>query len=706
MASTKDFSLQPGRNCWKKSACDAFGLLLNGEEYYRAARHAMLQARKRILLLAWEFHSQAKLVFEDTDDDLPVELGPFLDALLERNEALEIYILVWDFSLIYTLEREWKMFSYWLRHPHPRLHFKSDSSAPGGASHHQKLLSVDDSVVFCGGMDISISRWDTSRHLIEDERRVKPDGQPYDPYHDANAVLTGKAAGDLVQLAVDRWKYATGETLDPIPAGDADAIWPAGVDKLFEGIEVGCSRIFASSKEDFSQIEQLHLDLFSSARKLIYIENQYFSSNNLTEVLIEQLEKEEGPEIVILLPKTSSGWLVESTVGLMRDRLLEKLEEADHHDRLRVYAPLVENDQGDRKAVYLHAKLTIVDDRIFKVGSANLSNRSMKVDSECDLTLVFDKPDTRIRRIRQRMLGMHQGMSPGEWAEIEENHSGVVEALDKTEPQSGRQFLEPYKYGCDSEVKRQLADSQLLDPDDPIDPTYWLEKAVGKEERTFVWKRIVSIVASVLVALLLGFAVVWGWGEILGREQAITWLSLFKESLWAPLWVFFIFVLGGTLGVPLNFMLITSTLVMGSRISILSGVSGAIVSAVAGFYLGRLLGKPLVEKLGSGTVDKISQKLGERSFRSVAFIRLIPIAPFFLINLFAGASQLRFKHYFWGTVLGMTPGMCGVIFLANRAEAAMRRPGWDTILVFVLAMAVLLGGVMYLKKVLYPRKRP
>ncbi|MCB1119943.1 MAG: VTT domain-containing protein [Verrucomicrobiae bacterium] len=678
------------------------GLFLSGEEYYKSARYAMLQAQKRIVLLAWEFHSQVKLVFEDTEDGLPVEMGPFLNALLDRNEELEIYILVWDYSLIYMMEREWKIFSDWLKHPHPRLHFESDRTAPSGASHHQKVLSVDDCVVFCGGMDISISRWDTTRHLFEDKRRVNPDGESYDPYHDASAVLTGEAADDLVKMVHQRWEYATGETLKPVSTGDVNAIWPPEADKLFENVEVGCSRIFASPKEDPSQIEQLHLDLFSSARKLIYMENQYFSSNKITESLIEQLQKEDGPEVVILLPKTTSGWLVESTVGLLRDRLLEKLEEADRYDRLRVYAPMTANDKGDRKEVYVHAKLTVVDDRIFKVGSANLSNRSMKVDSECDLTIAFEDEDDRIRAIRHRLLSMHSGIDVEEWAKIEANHSSLVDALDQAPVESGRQLLEPYHYGCESEVKRRLADTQLLDPDDPIDPKYWLKKVISKEERPFVWRRILSIVVSVAVALFVGFAIVWGWKEILGPDKAVAWLNQFEESLWAPFWILLIFVLGGTLGVPLNFMLITTALVMGSRIAVISGVSGALISAMAGFYVGRLLGQPLVEKFGTESVNKLNEKLGERSFRSVAFIRLIPVAPFFLFNLFAGASQLRFKHYFWGTLLGMTPGMCAVVFLANRAEAAVRHPGWGTILVFVSLLVLLFAGVRYLKNVLYP----
>ncbi len=359
---------------------------------------------------------------------------------------------------------------------------------------------------------------------------------------------------------------------------------------------------------------------------------------------------------------------------------------------------MVQNDQGESKGVYVHSKLTIVDDRILKIGSSNLSNRSMKVDSEVDLTLEFTKADKTVRRIRHDLLAMHLGMSVEDWASLESKHTGLVSALDEVRNQKNRQYLQAYEYGCDSDLQRKLADTQLLDPDDPIDPQYWIKKVLEKEERPIVWKRVLSVLASLGLALLIGFGVVWLWGEVWGREEAVAWLTAMKESFWTPLWVFLLFVIGGILGIPLNFLFITTTLVMGTAMAILAGISGAIVSALGGFLVGRVLGKPLLKKFNSDTIERLSRKLGERSYRSVAVVRLIPIAPFFIINLFAGASHLSFRQYTGGTLLGMIPGMFAVIFLANRAEAVVREPSWDTVAVFAGLLLLIVLGVRFLRK--------
>lgn len=701
MPDTMEKVLNIDRNCSRKVRSDAVGILVDGEDYFSAAREAMKQARERIILVAWEFHSQTQLVHGDTDDGLPTEVGPFLNALLSKTEKLEMYILVWDYSLIYLQEREWKIFSQWLREPHPRLHLVSDQTAPTGASHHQKILCIDDSLAFSGGMDISISRWDSHEHLVEDARRVNPDGKAYEPYHDVHTLVVGEAADALCEVAYGRWEHATGQRLTSIEGRHYEELWPKSVPKVFEDVEIGLSLIYASPKEDLSQMDKLHLDLFEAAQEFIFIENQYFSSSTLAEALQKQLRKQDGPEVIVLLPKTTSGWMVESTVGLLRDRLLERLEEADEYDRLRVLTPMTRNDDGRDTSVYIHAKVVVIDDKILKIGSSNLSNRSMKVDSECDLTLEFTEVDSRVRGFRRRLLAMHQSLSVDEWTEREEKADGLVGALDERST-DGFRWLEDYVYGCDSDIKRRLADTQLLDPDDPIDPSYWLNKSLNKEDRPFVWKRVVSVTASLTFALALVFGLVWGWGEFLGHEETIEWINQLKQYTWAPLLIFSIVAIGGSVGVPLNILLVASVVVMGTGIATVCGIGGGLLGSVIGFYAGRLLGQPLLDKLGSDLVEKVSHKLGERSYKSVALVRLVPVAPFFLINLLAGASRLEFKPYFVGSVLGMVPGMIAVIFLADRAGAVARHPDWGTVGLFITALAVLIGGLVYLKKLLKP----
>src|SRR3546814_3269012 len=102
-----------------------------------------------------------------------------------------------------------------------------------------------------------------------------------------------------------------------------------------------------------------------------------------SDVCSSDLDEDNPPEFVMVMPKTADGWLEQMAMDAARVELVRAIAKARHGDRLRIYVPHTE--QGD--PIYVHAKTAIVDDRLIRVGSANLNNRSMGLDSECDVTI-------------------------------------------------------------------------------------------------------------------------------------------------------------------------------------------------------------------------------------------------------------------------------------------------------------------------------
>ena len=119
------------------------------------------------------------------------------------------------------------------------------------------------------------------------------------------------------------------------------------------------------------------------ARHLIYIESQYCASQRIAEALVERLQEKAGPEIVIVNPESANGWLEEEVMGAARALVVDMLRNADHENRFRLYFPVA----ADSTPIYVHAKIMVIDDRLLKVGSSNLNNRSMGFDTECDLAI-------------------------------------------------------------------------------------------------------------------------------------------------------------------------------------------------------------------------------------------------------------------------------------------------------------------------------
>jgi phosphatidylserine/phosphatidylglycerophosphate/cardiolipin synthase-like enzyme len=154
--------LQPGRNCWRIEHAHRFSLLVDAEAYFRAVRSAIREARRSIFILSWDIDSRTCLVPGGANDGYPEPLGEFLCAVVAARPELRVYVLNWDFAMLYALEREWLPVYKLGWQTHRRLAFSMDGRHPIGASHHQKVVVIDDAVAFVGGLDLTRCRWDTS----------------------------------------------------------------------------------------------------------------------------------------------------------------------------------------------------------------------------------------------------------------------------------------------------------------------------------------------------------------------------------------------------------------------------------------------------------------------------------------------------------------------------------------------------------------
>ena len=206
---------QPGRNCWRVDRADRFYCVQDAADYFRLVRQALLDARESVFILGWDIASTVDLVPGLEDPEVPTRLDELLAFISKRRPGLRVYILIWDYGSLYTLEREpltrWRM-----RWRMPRgVRFGFDEHHPVGASHHQKVIVVDDQLAFCGGIDLTGHRWDTSAHRIEEPARKTIMGLKYGPYHEVQAMVSGPAAASLGMLSRDRWRSLGYERLPP-----------------------------------------------------------------------------------------------------------------------------------------------------------------------------------------------------------------------------------------------------------------------------------------------------------------------------------------------------------------------------------------------------------------------------------------------------------------------------------------------------------
>jgi phosphatidylserine/phosphatidylglycerophosphate/cardiolipin synthase-like enzyme len=423
--------LKPGETCWRKARVGRAAFLVDTEAYFTAVFEALRKARRSVLLLGWGFDPRARLFpdgFDGPDD--PDEVGRILVALARARPELDIRLLIWKSALPIAASQQFfpHKARRWFRGT--GVQFWLDDQVPFGACHHQKVLVIDDKLAFCGGGDISVDRWDTPGHLEHDPRRIMPDQHHHAPRHEVMMMVDGDAAAALGDLARERWRRAKGEAL-PVPEPTDEDPWPAHIPAHLQNVEVSIQRTEPAWKgrPEVAEIRRLTIDSIMAARSTIYLENQYFTSPLIAAALAQRLAEPDGPEVVLISTGQSPSWFDQLTMDRARSNMLWRLRVADVFGRMRAFYPITPS--GTK--IIVHSKVTVIDDTMARVGSANLNNRSGGFDTEVELAVEGpDEPGRMaIGALRDRLIGHFMGHTGDAVAKARAERGGsLVAAID------------------------------------------------------------------------------------------------------------------------------------------------------------------------------------------------------------------------------------------------------------------------------------
>ena len=668
-----------GRNCWRIERADRASFLVDGEAYFRAFREAAIHARHHILILGWDFDSRISMLIDREPDGFPDRLGEFLHDLLIRRRDLHIYVLTWDFHMIYWKEREWWLPSKLVAHR--RLHFFKDGAHPVGASHHQKVVVIDDSLAFVGGMDFAQCRWDTNRHAAHHPKRLLlQNGGPCRPFHDVQLMVNGPVAAALGDLARDRWRFATGRFIPAAKTARADDLWPRAAESDLSAVPVAIARTAPpyAERAPIGEVEALFIDSLNRARRYIYIETQYLTSHTIADCLAARLRDPKGPEIVMVLHPNSDGWLEQHTMDVLRGRVLHRLRTADKFHRLNLNYPKIPDLHG--QCISMHSKVCIIDDEIVRVGSANLSNRSMGFDTECDLAIeAAGDPAVReaIARFRHSLLGEHLGVSPDEVQRELDKDGSLIGAVERL--RGGGRSLGHFDGTVSADVNEVVPDEAFIDPSRPYDAQFF-----PVERRKPALRQIVAGTAGLFLLVLL--AGLWHWTPLREHIEVSSLVNYMEDFASGPLALPITmtgFLIGGLLVMPVMILIAVTILAFGPWWGFWYALIGMTASAMLTFWIGRLLGRRVVDYLPGSRVHRISRALAAKGVLTVVALRIIPVAPFSILNAMAGASHIRTRDFFMGTLLGEMPGLVGLALFLDQVTETIRHPGWNSILILV-----------------------
>jgi len=692
--------LRVGHNCCAVARAERVALLVDAADYFKAFYQAALRARRSITILAWDINSQTRLHFDPAPEGAPPALvGELLNYLVRHRRRLHVNVLDWDYPMVFGTDREFPpMYGFGWK-PSRRVRLRYDDTHPVGGSQHQKIVLIDDAVAFVGGIDLAVNRWDNPAHAPHDPRRMAY-GKPYPPVHDLMVAVDGEAARALAAIARERWRLATGGTLETVHV-DHDP-WPPTLLPDLTAVDVGIARTMPPRGERpaVREVERLYLDMIAAAQREIYIESQYFTAPRIAAALEKRLAEPGGPEVVLVLRLLSHGWLEEHTMHVLRSGLIRQLRGADRHARFHVYYP---HRPGlpEGWCLDVHSKAMVVDDRYLRIGSANLCSRSMGVDTECDVLIeALGKAQVAaaIGGFRNRLLAEHLGVTVetfGQALAAAGSLHGAIAALQCD--QRSLRVLDHMKEWPEAIVSL----AAVADPDEPIAlDVLRAEPANGEGSQALLperpaWGR--------LALIALGFALLaaaWRFtplSEIVTTEKVIGWAHTFGSQWWAPLVVMLAYTPACFVMFPRPLVTLAAVVAFSPWPGFVYALAGIVLSAIVTYYAGKRMRRDTVRRLAGAHVDRMVEVLKKHGLLALTLLRLVPMAPFAVEGMVAGAVGLKLWHLALGTAIGMLPGTLTTTVFGSELESALSGGSFDWRIVGAAVLA-LAAGTWYVRR--------
>jgi phosphatidylserine/phosphatidylglycerophosphate/cardiolipin synthase-like enzyme len=378
---------------------NAVDVLVDGVEAFTAFAEAIDRAQTSIWLAGWFFSPELRLRREDE--------RTLAELLAEAAERVDVRVLAWAGAPLPVFHPD-RSEARGMRDAlvgRSRVVCALDGHERPLHCHHEKLMIVDGDVAFVGGIDLTSfhgDRLDSSDHPARGELG----------WHDAAARLRGPAVADVAAHFRLRWHAVTGERLAepaaPAAAGDVELQVVRTVpERIYDELPNG----------DFSILDS-YLRAFRSARRLIYVENQFLWSPEVVDVLAAKLRRppDDRFRLLVVLPINPNNGR-DDTRGQ-----LGLLAAADANARRFLACALYQRGEGARP-IYVHAKIAIVDDEWLTIGSANLNEHSLFNDTEVNLAA---RNPALARATRLRLWGEHLERDR---SELEGDPTDVVDEL-------------------------------------------------------------------------------------------------------------------------------------------------------------------------------------------------------------------------------------------------------------------------------------
>jgi phospholipase D1/2 len=221
------------------------------------------------------------------------------------------------------------------------------------------------------------------------------------------------------------------------------------------------------------------------------------------------------------------------------------------------------------------------------------------------------------------------------------------------------------------------------------------KQTAANKRRRQIW------LAVAILVLLFAAAAAWKWTPLADQidiRKITGWVFSLRNNPARPLIILGAYLGGSLLVVPITVLILATALVFGPLLGCAYSFAGCFLGAAATYAVGYFLGRDFIRQVIGSKWKHVEQKIGQAGIIAVATMRLLPVAPFTIVNIISGAFQVPLRHYVLGTLLGMAPGIVVINLFAHQFESAVRNPGVGSYTLLIALAAVSVLGTLWLRR--------
>ncbi|HSK31087.1 MAG TPA: VTT domain-containing protein, partial [Candidatus Limnocylindria bacterium] len=153
------------------------------------------------------------------------------------------------------------------------------------------------------------------------------------------------------------------------------------------------------------------------------------------------------------------------------------------------------------------------------------------------------------------------------------------------------------------------------------------------------------------------------------------------------------FLLGGIVCFPVTVLILAVAYAFDPWLAFICSLLGCIASAMFLYAIGHQLGRKTVIRFAGRRLNRVNRVIARHGVLAVTAVRMLPVAPYSMVNLAAGAVHVPFRDFVFGTFLGMSPGVLAITLLESQLEQMIESPSMGTLVILVSILLLMVLGI-------------